>query len=110
MNSLKIITEKSMNKWIISATIIIIFGLVIGVTSFKVVDNHNDKLLLVEEKYIIEAAKKCKIEKECNNDTITLKELYNLKYLEKQVNPVTKEYYSEDAYVTLKNNEYVFIN
>ena len=29
-----------MNKWIISATIIIIFGLVIGVTSFKVVDNH----------------------------------------------------------------------
>ena len=34
-----------MNKWIISATIIIIFGLVIGVTSFKVVDNHNDKLL-----------------------------------------------------------------
>ena len=70
-------------------------------------DNIN---VSVEEKYIIEAAKKCKIEKECNNDTITLKELYDLKYLEKQVNPVTKEYYSEDAYVTLKNNEYVFIN
>ena len=99
-----------MNKWIISATIIIILGLIIGVTSFKVVSNHNDKLLLVKEKYIIETAKKCKIEKKCNNDTITLKELYDLKYLEKEVNPVTKEYYSEDAYVTLNNNEYIFIN
>ena len=102
--------EKSMNKWIISTTIIIIFGLVIGVTSFKVVNKHNDKLLLVEEKYIIEKAKKCKMEKKCNNDNITLKELYDLKYLEKQVNPVSKEYYSLDAYVTLRNNEYVFIN
>lgn len=99
-----------MNKWIISTTIIIIFGLIIGVTSFKVVNKHNDKLLLVEEKYIIEKAKKCKMEKKCNNDNITLKELYDLKYLEKQVNPVSKEYYSLDAYVTLKNNEYVFIN
>ena len=102
--------EKSMNKWIISTTIIIIFGLIIGVTSFKVVNKHNDKLLLVEEKYIIEKAKKCKMEKKCNNDNITLKELYDLKYLEKQVNPVSKEYYSLDAYVTLRNNEYVFIN
>ena len=99
-----------MNKWIISTTIIIIFGLIIGVTSFKVVNKHNDKLLLVEEKYIIEKAKKCKMEKKCNNDNITLKQLYDLKYLEKQVNPVSKEYYSLDAYVTLKNNEYVFIN
>lgn len=102
--------EKSMNKWIISTTIIIIFGLIIGVTSFKVVNKHNDKLLLVEEKYIIEKAKECKMEKKCNNDNITLKQLYDLKYLEKQVNPVSKEYYSLDAYVTLKNNEYVFIN
>ena len=99
-----------MNKWIISTTIIIIFGLVIGVTSFKVVNKHNDKLLLVEEKYIIEKAKECKMEKKCNNDNITLKQLYDLKYLEKQVNPVSKEYYSLDAYVTLRNNEYVFIN
>ena len=110
MNLLKIIMEKSMNKWIISTTIIIIFGLIIGVTSFKVVNKHNDKLLLVEEKYIIEKAKECKMEKKCNNDNITLKQLYDLKYLEKQVNPVSKEYYSLDAYVTLKNNEYVFIN
>lgn len=102
--------EKNMNKWIIFATIIIIFGLIIGVTTYKVVDNHNDKLLLVKEKYIVETAKKCQIEKKCNNDTITLKELYDLKYLEKQINPVTKEYYSEESYVTLKNNEYVFIN
>lgn len=99
-----------MNKWIISGTIVIILGLVIGVTTFKVVKMHNNKLLLVEEKYIIEKAKKCINEKKCNNDAITLKELYELKYLNKQVNPVTKEYYNEESYITLKDNEYIFIS
>lgn len=110
MNLLKIIMVKKMNKWIISLAIVVVFGLLIGVTSFKVVKEHNSKLLLVEEKYIVETANKCKIEKKCNSDTITLKELYSLKYFDKQVNPVTKEYYNEDAYVTLKNDKYVFIS
>ena len=38
------------------------------------------------------------------------KELYDLKYLDKQVNSVTKEYYNENSYVKYSNNEYVFID
>ena len=98
-----------MNKWIISATIVIVFGLIIGVTSFKVVKDHQEKLILVEEKYIIGQAKNCINEKKCTEDKVTLKTLYDLDYLEKQVNPVTKAYYSEDAYVTYKNDEYIFV-
>lgn len=52
-----------MNKICITVTIIIIITLVIGVTTYKVVDKHNDKLMEVEEKYIIETAKKCLNEK-----------------------------------------------
>lgn len=98
-----------MNKFIISGTIVIVFGLIIGVTSFKVVKDHQEKLILVEEKYIIEQAKNCINEKKCTDEKVTLKTLYDLDYLKKQVNPVTKEYYSEDAYVTCKNNEYIFV-
>ena len=38
------------------------------------------------------------------------KELYDLKYLDKQVNSVTKEYYNENSYVKYSNSEYVFID
>lgn len=100
---------KLMNKWIISSTVIIVFGLIIGVTAFKVIKDHQEKLILVEEKYIIEKAKECLNEKKCTNEKVTLKELYEFDYLEKQVNPVTKAYYSTDAYVTYKNNEYIFV-
>lgn len=99
-----------MNKYFIGASIIIICGLLIGVTSYKVIKNHNEKLILVEEKYIIERAKKCINEKKCNNDKITLKELHELEYINKEVNPVTKEYYNELSYVTKENDNYVFVN
>ena len=46
------------NKYSITASIIIISGLLIGVTSYKVIKKHNDKLILVKEKYIIERAEK----------------------------------------------------
>lgn len=98
-----------MNKWVISITVILFLGLVIGVTSYKVIKIHNDKVLLVESKYIIETAKKCLNEKVCNGDIITLKTLYDYGYLETQVNEVTKEYYNEESYVLVKDSEYQFI-
>ena len=99
-----------MNKWFISATIIIALGSICGATTYKVIKNHNEKISLVESKYIIEQAKKCINGKKCNKENnITLKELYDLDYLTKQVNKVTKEYYNELSYVTYKNNEYTFI-
>lgn len=98
------------NKYSITASIIIISGLLIGVTSYKVIKKHNDKLILVKEKYIIERAEKCINEDKCKSDKVTLKELQALNYIKKEVNPVTKEYYNEESYVTYENNEYVFKN
>ncbi len=98
-----------MNKWIISGTILFVVSLITIATTVKVVDIHNEKLLLVESKYIIENAKKCINEKKCNKDKITLKNLYELKYIDKQVNEVTKEYYNEESYVVNKNGVYEFV-
>ena len=109
MSLSKTIMVINMNKWIVSGSIVIIIGLIIGVTSYKVVKTHQDKLILVEEKYIIEKAKECINEKKCNEEKVTLKELYTLEYLDKQSNPVTKKYYNEDSYVKYIDNEYIFV-
>lgn len=98
-----------MNKICITVTIIIIITLVIGVTTYKVVDKHNDKLMEVEEKYIIETAEKCLNEKKCSGSKITLQTLYDLEFLDMQANPVTKEYYNPESYVEIKDANYTFI-
>ena len=98
-----------MNKICITVTIIIIITLLIGVTTYKVVDKHNDKLMEVEEKYIIETAKKCLNEKKCSGRKITLQTLYDLEFLDMQANPVTKEYYNPESYVEIKDANYTFI-
>ena len=98
-----------MNKICITVTIIIIITLVIGVTTYKVVDKHNDRLMEVEEKYIIETAKKCLNEKKCSGSKITLQTLYDLEFLDMQANPVTKEYYNPESYVEIKDANYTFI-
>ena len=98
-----------MNKICITVTIIIIITLVIGVTTYKVVDKHNDKLMEVEEKYIIETAKKNLNEKKCSGSKITLQTLYDLEFLDMQANPVTKEYYNPESYVEIKDANYTFI-
>ena len=105
-----IIMEVIMNKFFITLTIIIVLLSVIGFSAYKIINKHNEKILLVEKKYIIERAKSCLNEKKCSGNTITLKELYDLNYLELQVNEVTKEYYNEESYVIKKeDNSYEFI-
>lgn len=101
--------EKNINKNIFIASIIISILLIASVTTYKVMKRHNEKVLLVEEKYIIESAIKCLNDKKCNSDTITLKELYDLDYLEPQVNEVTKEYYNEESYIKKDESGFKFI-
>ena len=88
------------SKICLVSSIVISLGLICGITTYKIVSNHNEKVLLVESKAIIEQAKKC----------ITLKKLYELNYLDKQVNEVTKEYYNEESYVKYDDGKYVFID
>lgn len=98
-----------MNRYLITTSLIISLLLVITSTTYKVIKTHEQRVNLVEEKYIIETAKKCINEKKCNEEKITLEKLYELGMLEKQVNKVTKEYYKSSAYVTKNGDEYIFV-
>ena len=98
------------NKIIIMGSIIAII-LIIGIpTTYKVVKNHQSNLLRSVEAKIINAAKKCYFEEKCTNDKIYLKELYDLKYLDKMSNPITKEFYNEDSFIEVKDNTFSFIS
>ncbi len=99
-----------MNKVCITVTVIIIMVLIIGVTTYKVLDEHNAKLTEVEEKYIIEATKKCINKKECSGNKITLETLYDLGFLDFQADPVSKEYYNPDSYILIDGANYTFVN
>ncbi len=98
-----------MKRIVIGISLAIIIGLISGVTMYKVVNEHNDKLLMVEEKYIIEKTRECVNKKICVGDKFTLKELYEMEIMDKQVNRVTKEYYSEESYVEVEGNNYKFV-
>lgn len=98
-----------MNKYFIGVTIAIVVGLIIGVSSYKVITDHNEKVLLVEKKYIVETAQRCINEKKCSGNTITLQTLYDLNYLDTQVNGVTKEYYNPESYVIIEENNNRFV-
>lgn len=89
--------------------VLTVFVIIIIITSIKVVNNHNDKLLEASHKYIIEQAKKCIDEKKCLEEKITLQTLYDLDYLEKLANPVTKKYYNNESYVKKEENNYTFV-
>lgn len=78
-------------------------------TIYKVIKDHQTKLYDVLEKEIIEASEKCWNKGDCEADTITLKELYDLKYLEKQIDPVTKKVYKEDSTI-IKTDKKIELN
>lgn len=96
------------NKVIIYLTIISILLIISIPTVYNIIKKHNDRLIKVTEKRIEEAAKDCYLKDICKDNKITLKVLYDNKYLEKESNPITKEYYNEESYVLVKNNTYIF--
>lgn len=97
-----------MNKRIAEVTFLIIVISIAGLTAYKVMKQHNDNLLKVSEKYIIERAKKCFLEEKCPDNVVTLRNLYEMGYMERQVNQVTKEYYNEESFVTKEEDNYTF--
>ena len=93
---------------IIFSTIIIL--LIISIpTIYKTVKNHNNNLYQVVENKVIEAAKKCYYEDKCPKNKILLKDLYELKFLEKISDPITKEIYNEETYILIDDNIFKFI-
>ncbi len=76
-----------------------IVALIGGATFMKVMTRHNEKLLRVAENKIEEAARKCYIEEKCTKYPVTLNELIQLSYLEKQVHPISKEFIDESLVI-----------
>jgi len=99
----------TINKRIITISIIIILLILVIPTGYKVVKNHHYNLYQVVEKKIIDSAKKCYYEENCLNKKIMLKELYEQEYLEKVSDPVSKEYYNDSSYVEVKDNIFKFV-
>ena len=84
-------------KYLISLTILSIILIITIPTVYKVIKDHRIKLYAVVEKEIIEAAEKCWNEEKCISDEIELKTLYELSYLEKQSDPITKKVYEGNS-------------
>ena len=100
MNSNKIMI------YITIATIILVISIpsVVLVNKRHIEKTYNSVVLKIKEK-----AKKCVDEDKCQSEKIFLKDLYDKKYLEKMLNPKTKEYFNENSYVIKKEGKYEFI-
>ena len=97
------------NKTAILITILIIVFSSIALTLWKVSNRHLERTVLVVQKRIIESALDCFNDDVCLNDKVTLGELIKKGYLSKEINPVTKTYYSNESYVTKKELTFVEI-
>ncbi len=95
-------------RYIICITIVISGLLITAATFFKVTKNHTDRVILVTEKRITEAAKECVWNEDCKENKITLGYLIQKGYLKEEVNPITKMYYTHESYVLKENEQYTF--
>lgn len=99
------------NNKVITLTVVIIIGMIIVPTIYKIYTEHNNDLINVVEKEFTYYAKKCFNEDKCQNKIIYLKDLYNNNYLEEKLtNPVNKKYYSEKSYINLETYEIKLIS
>ncbi len=97
--------DRKINIGIIVASL----SVVMVFTMYKIIKTNRDKLYLVTEKRIVEAFIKCKRDRICINNSETLKFLEDNKYLEGEIDPITKEYYNLNSYVIYKEGKYEFI-
>ncbi len=92
------------NKIIFYGTVLLIILLIAVPSIMKTVHKHNERLIAVTEKKIIETAKNCYYTESCINKEITLNELYEKTDLEVMINPLTKKAYNESSYVDTQDN------
>lgn len=96
------------NKIVIWVTILAIVIIVGCPTFYKVIKENHRKLYVVTNKLVIEAAERCYYAQKCDSN-VTLKELYDLNYLEEKViDPVTKIVYANDSYVQINEKDSTF--
>lgn len=93
------------NKHLILLTGLASLLIVLIPTIYKVVKDYQTKLISVVEKEITEAALNCWNEDKCTDDEITLDDLYQLKYLDKQINPINKKVYDGSSKIIKKDKK-----
>ncbi len=97
-----------MKRRCIIGTILLSIAILSIYTFYKVNTNHLNLVMKVTEKRIIEAAQNCIWDDVCKSYPVTLDTLIKKGYLEEEVNPKTKIYYSHDSYIEKKENILVF--
>lgn len=93
------------NKLSYIVIVFIIFLFLIG--SYKVYDNHIDKLYLVVNNKIREEARRCYLDGNCSGK-ITLKELIDKEYIDIVIDPVTKEEMDDSLCIKYEDDEVIF--
>lgn len=97
------------SKIILILFIIVIIFVVLFASYRRIYKEHEAKLIKVTTNKVVEAGKKCYLDNKCKGNSVTIKELKELGYLEKDIiNPLTKELLNEDLVVTYKNKECSF--
>ncbi len=96
------------NKIIIYCTVLFLILLISVPSIVKTIKKHNERLMNVVTKKIVETAKNCYYNESCINNEITLKELYEKTDLEEMINPLTKKIYNEESYVIV-SEEFRFV-
>lgn len=96
------------NKFIMILFLIVLCILLIF-TMYKLNKKHEEKLYNVLYSKIKYQANKCFLKKECERD-ITLKELYEKKYLEIQYDPITKEELNKEIKIKILDKDIKIID
>ncbi len=94
---------EKLNKYFVFGGIILIIGVICIATGIKLYSNHLDRVYLVFDKSIEEAAVLCFNEKKCNSEVL-IEELETLEYIDKAIDPNTKKHLSKLS-VTIKDNQ-----
>ena len=100
--------EKKKSNKLITITVFSLLIIVIIFTIYKINKNHEEKLYNVLYSKIKYACKKCYLEEKCKNE-ITLKELYDNKYLELQYDPISKEELDSNTIIKIKNDKITIV-
>ena len=93
-----------MVKKITIISLIIILIVLISLTGYKLNKRHEDRLYNVLYSEIKYQAKKCFLDKKCENN-ITLDELYEKKYLEIKYDPISKEELDKNIKIKVSNEK-----
>ena len=86
---------------------LVVFFILLIAGAIKTLNNHHDKEYLVINNKILESAKNCYKDNACEGE-VTIKDLYEKNYLDKLIDPLTKEDYDDSICIKYENKKALF--